>query len=251
MRNLVKLIILALCLAYASAGAEVLYDKYKDTDKMTIVITGKILKSDIGKFEKALRDLKTTKKKLHMNAVQLNSLGGQGYSAQEIGWKIRNSKLNTYLASTSHCDSACLYLLASGVTRMAYGEVTVHRATNDSKTGSDALIREEIETADFASELFLKEMGMGSLLIDAAINTPFWTFRILTDVEKRRWSLNGMDRISEELLFRSYARKLKISKQEFASKYVEHYDQCNGKAKNFEMLVIDCIASELSRDGTN
>jgi hypothetical protein len=76
-----------------------------------------------------MKQLDESKKTLHMNSVVLESHGGNGDTAKEIGKLIRARKLNTYLATDAACASACVHVLISGVQRYAFGDVRVHRAT--------------------------------------------------------------------------------------------------------------------------
>ena len=59
----------------------------------------------------------------------LNTRGGSTSAAMEIGKIIRKEKLNTYVGPKHVCASACIYVLSSGIIRMAYGDVSVHRSS--------------------------------------------------------------------------------------------------------------------------
>ncbi len=55
--------------------------------------------------------------------VSLNSFGGNSRWALEIGRKIRALGLSTRVDKGSHCASACIYLLGSGVHRSAHESI--------------------------------------------------------------------------------------------------------------------------------
>ena len=106
-------LILMLC-QWASANVIFLPDEVTPV----LRIEGDVLTKDVKDFENALEHLKLTGKKLHMNAVQLNSTGGMWYVGRTIGRLIRREKLNTFVAPESECSSACVALLIGGVDRI-------------------------------------------------------------------------------------------------------------------------------------
>jgi hypothetical protein len=82
--------------------------------------------------------------------------------------------LNTFVGPKHHCGSACIYILSSGIIRMAYGEVTVHRTTYEDGYPTEKLEKSLKQTdVDNANHLF--EMGMSTQLVDAIRITPNYT----------------------------------------------------------------------------
>ena len=71
-------------------------------DEKNQVATIKIIKSiefgEEDEFIKALEWLVDNNYKLKLNAIQLDSTGGNAYSARSIGRIIKDKRLNTYLA---------------------------------------------------------------------------------------------------------------------------------------------------------
>ena len=238
------LLILGAILFQSLALSEVVYINYADTEKMTIIIKNRIIEKDVSDFRLALADLKKKKKKLHMNAIQLQSTGGRVKAAIDIGSLIRYNGLNTYLAPESECQSACVLLLASGIIRMAYGKVEVHRATINKNNMDKEVPRDNFSNVDSLVSSYLKRMGASMLLADAILTTPFWKYREITEIEKIQWSLHGIERNSEEKFFRLYAKENAMTKDKFVSKFVKHYERCTEASKRFELTVFECALNE-------
>ena len=221
------------------ASAEVIY--LPDQSTPVLRIEGEVLTKDVKDFESALDHLKLTGKKLHMNAVQLNSTGGMWYVGRTIGRLIRRAKLNTFVAPESECSSACVALLIGGLDRMAYGKVRVHRIN---------LLRGELSSEDLGEILpqmdkefaaYIKEMGISTLLAEASLHTPTWSLRTLTKDEKTHWGVHGTERVFEEELIAINAAKLNITAVELADRYEQYFPVCDQVASRFEMTLHQCV----------
>ena len=212
-------------------------------DQVTPVlrIEGQILKRDVKDFESALEHLKLTGKKLHMNAVQLNSTGGMWYVGRTIGRLIRREKLNTFVAPESECSSACVALLIGGVDRMAYGKVRVHRINLLRGEFSSEDLGEMLPQMDKEFAAYIKEMGVSTLLAEASLHTPTWSLRTLTKDEKAHWGVHGTERVFEEEVIKMNAAKLNISAVELADQYEQHFSVCDQVASRFEMTPHQCV----------
>ena len=182
--------------------------------------------------------------KLKLNAVVLNSPGGNGYAAMRIGEFLREKKLNTYVASGANCASACVYVLIGGVVRMAYGRVAVHRTTFTDEYPIEKL-EKALRDADKKSVAYVEGMGISSLLADAILNTPNWATRQLDDRERRRWGVHGTDRIYEEMWFRKTATETKLTLDEVIKEFDKNIAACKSPPINFEMTMWDCVRSKI------
>jgi len=243
--SLLKLIIpLIACSHLTLSIAKVVYKPYQSTQEVTIRIEQEITPKDLIEFKNALKQLDESKKTLHMNSVVLESHGGSGNAAVEIGKLIRARKLNTYLASDSECASACVDILISGVQRYAFGAVRVHRATFMYDTDDDDHVEKFINEAKKSNEDYVKLMGISILLADAMDSTVSWSIRQLTELEKTQWQVLGFDRLAEELYFNQTARERHISRQEFIDIFKSNYEYCLKEARDFKQTVFDCAKSK-------
>ncbi len=231
---------LALGLLVRTAGAEVTLTNYKDTESMTILIVGEINKEDLSAFQKALVTVKRQKKTLHLDAVQVSSIGGNPQVARDIGKLIRRNRLNTYLAPKANCSSACVDVLISGVRRMTYGSVNVHRSSmfNPDATYESTVTR--LHQGNNEKRKYIQDMGLSSLLTEATLHTPFWALRELSKDEIRRWGILGTEHISEDRMFTKLARELGVTKHQVADIYVNHFEACTEREKRFEQTMIEC-----------
>ena len=221
------------------APANVIY--LPDQATPVLRVEGTMQKQDLKAFQAALAHLKGSGKKLHMDSVQLDSSGGRGHVGREMGRLIRRAKLNTYVAPGSECVSACVEILIGGVVRMAYGTIKVHRTSILRGNFTEDQLRRFLPEVDAEVAAYIKEMGLSILLTESILNTPTWALHELTEPEKLRWGVHGMERVFEEIIFRKHARELKITADEFADLYAEHFLECDKVASRFEMTIHKCV----------
>lgn len=238
---LIKLFsILAAAILMVACTKDINFNK----DEVRLRIEGEISAKSLTEFNDALESIDKNHQKIALNAVQLNSRGGSGDIAREIGKIIRERKLNTYLARDADCASACVDILISGVERYAFGKVRVHRATFMHDTDRDDNIAQLISEAKKLNEDYVKSMGISLLLADAMDSTESWSIRQLTEQEKKQWQVFGVDRLAEELYFNQTARERFISRHEFIDIFKSNYEDCLHQAREFKQTVFDCAKSK-------
>lgn len=220
----------------------VILEKYKKTDEVTIRITNKIAQSDLQEFKNALQRIETEKMKLHLNTVQLESDGGSGLTAVEIGRLIRKNNLNTYVAPKDYCSSACFVIFLGGVQRYGFGNLGVHDSTfsEDAKFERKDLTK-LIEQSDKRHIDYLREMDVSVSLADIVHGTKFWDVRYLTEEEKILYRVNGTDRATSEILVTEISKDRKISKDEFKKILRTNFSSCNDEMKYLTHTAWDCI----------
>ena len=241
--TLVALFTLATLALPTLAGIYV--DRVDHPKKVVILkIEGRIKYEDQIEFQKALDEIKRDGYKIKLNSVVLNTSGGSPTAAKEIGKIIRQEKLNTYVGPKHRCGSACIYILSSGIIRMAFGEVTVHRTTYKDTAPTEKLEKSLKQTdVDNANHLF--EMGMTTQLVDAIRVTPNYTHWKLDEKEKRRWGVHGTERMYEELWFRTTAKAKFYDVDVVRDFFYKHNAKCTQMAKEFKMTVFDCVKAEM------
>jgi len=245
MRSLRLFRLIAIMSISTSSFADVTFEKYRDTNEVTIKIQNRITEKDLIDFKNTLEVIAKEKKTLHMNAVQLNSLGGHGSIGRQIGTLIKEKKLYTYVGPNSSCESACVFVLMGGVVRYAFGEIGVHRTT----------FSRGVEVEDELTETFVRldiknvkeygtAMGMTSALTDAILNTESWRIRYINEVEKREWQVLGTDRAYEERLFTAIAKQLPMDRADFVRVFSSNYEDCLKDARRFERTAYDCAKTK-------
>lgn len=241
-------IFFVLLLTHISSIALVSVDPVKNTNAFVISITGRIDSRDAEDFEELLKKGSLTGRPLHLNVVQLKSEGGSANSAMEIGRLIRLNRLNTYVAPTDYCASACVYAFLGGVQRYGFGVIAVHDTTyiENSKvvTADLPLI---IAHSDKKIASYVDEMSVGRPLIDAIHSANFWSFRTLTEDEKLLWRVSGTDRAASEVLVTQIAEKRGMTREDFARVVSTQHDQCFSQMRLLKQTVWDCLASKDER----
>lgn len=215
------------------------------SNDVTLTISGEITKNTLEEFRTALDEIKIQNKSIKLNAVRLDSIGGNNSVAIEIGKIIREKKLNTYVAEDSRCESACVLILIAGVQRYPFGKVGVHRTTYTRDIDDDTVVPNDIKRSEKLISNYIKSMGVSLLLDDAINNTESWRMRYLTDTEKKQWQIFGIDRLEEELYFNRTARERGIPRSEFIKIFKSNYDDCLKEVKNFKNNILDCSKSKL------
>ena len=242
-------LLLALACSFACADVELL--KVSGTENYTIKISKHVRQIDFEKFDDLLKFSEKKKMKLHMNAVQLDLLGGDPTAAREIGKIIRNKKLNTFLAPNDNCISACIYVAVSGVRRMIYGTVSVHRLALVYKELTNEQIASIIREHARESNQYLTDMGASVFLLEAINFTPNWGLRKLSKDEVKHWGIFGADHIAEEISFRNASARAGISTLDFNSAYVEYLEICRKEEFAFKNLTVDCTVNQLKLAKSN
>ena len=244
MNNYSQFLFAVTILFHINCISEVIYEPYQNSQKVTIRIEKEITPKDLVDFKSALRKLDESKQTLHMNSILLESHGGDGEAAREIGKLIRARKLNTFLAEDTSCASACVYVLLGGVQRYAFGNVRIHRATFMYDSDTDDHVEKFIKDNQKSVNEYVKTMGISLLLADAMENTVSWEIRQLTDLEKKQWHVLGFDRLAEELYFNQSAREIHISRIEFIDIFKSNYYDCLLSARDFKQTVFDCAKTK-------
>jgi len=142
--------------------------------------------------------------------VVLNSEGGDLVAAMEIGQIIRSRSLLTDVGGTARCASACVFILAAGVDRSAYGKIGIHRPHFDDRYFADltlAQARAKYEQLQTMATRYLREMGMPDDLYIEMMRIPSDGIRWLSPEESYKLGLDGLDPAYEEWLRAQYAQQ--------------------------------------------
>lgn len=138
--------------------------------------------------------------------VLLDSPGGDGEVAMEIGRLLR--KNNAHIFVTRRCDSACVFILMGGVVRAANpGTVGVHAGRLNLMTHDGNVIKEIDATRNlnnafqltaFNTEVrqYLREMGIQHGILDVMLSQPPNRLYKLSAGELRQFNINGINEVS-------------------------------------------------------
>lgn len=221
--------------------AKIIIEKVDPPRKVAIVkIIERINHEEDEEFIKVLDKLNADGYAIKNNAIVFDTQGGNSHAARAIGKLIRERRLNTFLAPSSACGSACIYALIGGVVRNVYGKVSVHRSSYGDNVPLEK-IKKFTDWGDAASYQHIYEMGISHQLTDAILTTPHWTRRYLTEVELRRWSINATDRIYEEMSSRLLAAETDTSVDDVQTRLLSMIENCQDSIRSFESTQWDCI----------
>lgn len=226
-------------------NAAIELEKIKSENSYTIKISKSVGLGDVEKFQNVVDEVKRRKLILHMNAVQLDVYGGEPSVARGIGRIIRENKFNTFVAPDKDCVSACVYLAISGVRRMIYGSVLVHRFALVNEKLTDAQIAQIITEHLKEANAYVLEMGGSVKLIEATSFTPNWALRRLSKDELNHWGVFGSEHIEDEILFRRSAKLAGVTPLEFNSEYVKYMDICKKQEYSFKELSTRCVVTQI------
>jgi hypothetical protein len=249
MKNILIFVVTIVCAKITHA--EIYLDKIKGENSFTIKISKSVQFGDVEKFQAIVDEVKKRKLTLHMNAIQLDMYGGEPSVARSIGRIIRKNKFNTFVAPDKDCVSACVYLAISGIRRMIYGGVLVHRFALVNEKLTDEQIAQVITEHLKEANSYVLEMGGSVKLIEATSFTPNWALRRLSRDEVNHWGIFGSEHIEDEILFRNSAKLAGVSALEFNSAYVKYMDVCKKQEYSFKELSTRCTVSQILKSKNN
>lgn len=227
------------------AHADMELVKVKGENTHTIKISKSVGFGDVEKFQSLVNEVKKMNLKLHMNAIQLDVYGGEPNVARAIGRIIRHNKFNTFVSPNNDCVSACVYLAVSGVRRLIYGDVLVHRFSLVNNNLTDEQVAQVMKEHLTEANEYIIEMGGSVKLIEAINFTPNWALRRLTRDEVNHWGIFGSEHIDDEILFRQSAKLAGVSSLEFNSEYVNNIDVCKKQEYSFKELSTLCTVNQI------
>ncbi|KAA0946933.1 hypothetical protein FQ186_05530 [Pseudomonas sp. ANT_H14] len=174
--------------------------------KMCYAVTmdGPIEKGDAVKLEGLInRMLNMNGLSSRLGYIYLSSAGGDIHEAMNIGRTLRKNKVQTLVGVNDKCYSACVLILAGGVSRLPTGEIGIHSFYSLASTQKGFDYEQEDKRYKVVGqeiEEYLKEMRVSVRLLDEMMSTPATTMRVLTLEEQQATSLFGFDPVFHQYL---------------------------------------------------
>lgn len=134
--------------------------------------------------------------------VLLDSPGGDGENAMQIGRLLRDSHAHVFV--TRRCESACVFILMGGVVRAATaGSVGVHSGRLTMMTREGKVVEEidasknlgtsfQLTTFNTSVREYLREMGIAHGILDVMLAQPPDRLYYLTTTELDRYQVNAI-----------------------------------------------------------
>ena len=189
--------------------------------------------------------------------VLLDSPGGDGVAAMQMGRLLR--KANAHVFVTGQCASACIFVLASGVVRVAPSySVGIHRG-RVTMSDSNAKIIKEVDINDnpqakaalqhFESQapIYFAEMGMSPELFPLMQSHQLRGVYRLSSAEIAKTKLSGFEKVYLEQrtsFYRNLSGPYKMDEEELISRTQKVASRCSGFEKHHTEF-INCYKQTL------
>lgn len=153
--------------------------------------------------------------------VALDSPGGSVSAAIAIGQAIRAANpASVTVQDSASCVSACVLLLAGGVTRSVSGKVGIHRPfIEDDSAFTVAGQKRTYLDIEKSIKAYLTSVNVPPSLYDIMFRIPPEKVRYLTDREMQEFNLNEDDPYYKEARDAEQATKLNLPKSEYQRRY--------------------------------
>jgi len=200
-----------------------------------IEIDGPIVPSLVGKVRAALEPIDPDRFPAGA-IVLLDSPGGDGLAAMEVGRIVRAAKAHVFVRV--RCASACVYILAGGVVRGAARDraIGIHspRLTTfvkgigvvDINSGSNPNAAKALAAGNLQSQEYFSEMGLPESFYKAMMASPSDQTRYLDLSELPALGLAGIDPAYRQARASAAAARYKISEDEFVHRTNEVAQKC-------------------------
>lgn len=219
MKIILTFVVLCLSLQTANAFAKV-KSGLIGTNLMKIELAGQITKSDferVSELERVVNSIHESTKKRIAVLVSLNSIGGDVHSAMGIGRILRRLDAAVNMGKGDRCISACVFVLAGATHRFIDGIVGIHRPYDPKSVETSSSAQKNLyKSLGNEVRAYLEEMNMSSKLYEDMLYISPERVKILTQSEMAQYGLNQNDPYQEEADAAAYAKRLGISRQEFA-----------------------------------
>jgi hypothetical protein len=152
---------------------------------------------------------------LPLNVV-LNSLGGDVEAALAMGHILRDHEATVIIQPNGQCVSACVFLLAGGISRHVLGRVGIHRPylPNDKETTALGQ-RQRYERFGKVINTYLEAMNVPTELYERMLRIAPEKVHWLTKTELQAYGLSSDDPYAEEARSSREAAMFGLNKREF------------------------------------
>jgi len=160
--------------------------------------------------------------------ISLDSNGGDIRSAMRLGRIIRRIGGSVYVDKSSTCASACIFVLAAGVSKqVADGAIiAVHRPYGaEARSKNYQQANDEWRLLQKDLKAYLDEMNVPTTLLDKMNRYPSNEAYVLSVDEIRDYGLSGYDPAYEEQMDSNEAAKRNISRAELLRRK-SAFDKC-------------------------
>jgi hypothetical protein len=182
-------------------------------EEVRVILSGTITRADMDSAAVMERLVKNGKQKIAGNAVWLASDGGDIDVGMELGRLLRKLGIFTFVGENDRCLSACVFAFMGGERRSVAGQIGIHRPYFP--------FTEELDRQNRFRYLkkvlkgYVEEMDFPDSLYEAVMLVPPESMQILTPADLKRFYLEGISPLTEDMVDAASARRLKLSMAEY------------------------------------
>lgn len=171
--------------------------------------------------------------------AKLDSTGGNVSAALKIGRFLRSKGAMAFIDEGAVCLSSCVYILAGAAYRAVSGQVGIHRPyePNDQEI-SAAAQKDKYKKIEKDIVAYLQEMNIPKRLYDDSLFISPDRIKMLTANELQGYGLNVNDPYADEARTVTEAKKLGISRKEYAARKARSQKECD----------LDSVSNETPKD---
>jgi hypothetical protein len=183
-------------------------------EEVRVFLTGEITHADMESAEVLARLLQSGKQKISGNTVWLASNGGDIDSAMDLGRLLRRLGIFTFIARNDQCFSACVFAFMGGERRGVAGRLGIHRPyfsyTQDSPDR-----QAKFRHLQKVLKGYVEEMDFPASLYEAMMLVPPESMQVLAPADLKRFYLEGISPVSEDVADAASARRLNLPMVEY------------------------------------
>jgi hypothetical protein len=143
----------------------------------------------------------------------VDSPGGDLEEAMAIGRWLREKRFFVTVPVPSQCASACVFVLAAGLMKAAFGEIIMHRPFFVETPNGD--MGENLRTLLSQARQYFAEMNIPESLADDMFSVPPISGVVLSEQQLEHYRLNQTDMAYQEELELAAAARLGIGRVEY------------------------------------
>ena len=137
---------------------------------------------------------------INKRVLDVDSPGGLIEEAIRAGDFIAESHWTIWVREGSMCHSACVFILGAGDTRIIAGKVGIHRIIRMSSTATTrAELNAELNAVYLRVRDYFERNGIAVAVADLMMAVPNRSLRLLTTDELRRYGLDGVNPVQDDL----------------------------------------------------
>jgi hypothetical protein len=159
--------------------------------------------------------------------AKLDSTGGSTSAALKIGRFLRGKQAMAIVDDGAACFSSCVYILAGASNRAVEGQIGIHRPyePNDLEI-SEIAQKKKYQKLGKDIMAYLQEMNIPIRLYEDSLFISPDRIKILTAEELQGYGLNENDPYADEASAVNQAKKLGISRKEYAAREARSRNEC-------------------------